>query len=89
MVEKLHAQQQEFQTVYECIDKITQFMSRATIFSLFCSNTNPNLLKALHAREVDITGIDFEMSEKWIREHRQEYRGNRTVDLQDAYITPY
>ena len=22
-----------FQTVYECIDKITQFMSRATIFS--------------------------------------------------------
>jgi len=27
------------------------------------------------------------MSEKWIREHRQEYRGNRTGDLQDAYIT--
>ena len=30
---KLHAQQQEFQAVYECIDKITQFMSRAAIFS--------------------------------------------------------
>ena len=45
---KLHAQQQEFQSVYECIDKITQvktyscnfnqtilfqFMSRAAIFS--------------------------------------------------------
>jgi len=27
-----------------------------------------------------------EVSEKWIREHRQEYRGNRTGDLQDAYI---
>jgi hypothetical protein len=27
-----------------------------------------------------------EVSEKWIREHRQEYRGNRAGDLQDAYI---
>jgi len=27
-----------------------------------------------------------EISEKWIREHRQEYRGNRTGDLQDAYL---
>ena len=25
---RLHAQQQEFQTVYECVDKITQFMGR-------------------------------------------------------------
>ena len=33
MPRKLHAQQQEFQAVYECIDKITQFMSRAAIFS--------------------------------------------------------
>merc|ERR1712203_1258361 len=30
---KLHAQQQEVQSVYECIDKVTQFMSRAAIFS--------------------------------------------------------
>jgi len=27
-----------------------------------------------------------EFSEKWIREHRQDYRGNRTGDLQDAYL---
>merc|ERR1711962_1211643 len=27
-----------------------------------------------------------EISEKWIREHRQDYRGNRTGDLQDAYL---
>ena len=48
MFRKLHAQQQEFQAVYECIDKLTQvckcqdrnkivmprqFMSRAAIFS--------------------------------------------------------
>ena len=26
---RLHAQQQEFQSVYECIDKITQLMSRS------------------------------------------------------------
>ena len=30
---RLHSQQQEFQSVYECIDKITQFMSRAAIIS--------------------------------------------------------
>jgi cytochrome P450 family 2 subfamily D len=85
---KLHAQQQEFQTVYECIDKITQFMSRATIFSFV-----PILTKILPE---SITCIErgryyrnrfHEISEKWIREHRQEYRGNRTGDLQDAYIT--
>ena len=30
---RMHSQQQEFQAVYECIDKITQFMSRANIMS--------------------------------------------------------
>lgn len=30
---RLHEQQQEFQAVYECIDKITGFMSRAAIMS--------------------------------------------------------
>ena len=27
-----------------------------------------------------------EITDKWIREHRQEYRGNRSGDLQDAYL---
>ena len=27
-----------------------------------------------------------EITEKWIRAHRQDYRGNRVGDLQDAYI---
>ena len=84
---KLHAQQQEFQTVVECIDKVTQFMSRAAIFSFM-----PILTKILPE---SITNIErgryyrnrfHEISEKWIREHRQEYRGNRTGDLQDAYL---
>ena len=30
---RLHEQQQEFLSVYECIDKITGFMSRAAIMS--------------------------------------------------------
>ena len=30
---RLHSQQQEFQSVYECIQKITQFMSSAAIMS--------------------------------------------------------
>jgi len=84
---KLHAQQQEFQTVVECIDKVTQFMSRAAIFSFM-----PILTKILPE---SITNIErgryyrnrfHDISEKWIREHRQEYRGNRTGDLQDAYL---
>jgi len=84
---KLHAQQQEFQTVVECIDKVTQFMSMAAIFSFM-----PILTKILPE---SITNIErgryyrnrfHEISEKWIREHRQEYRGNRTGDLQDAYL---
>jgi len=84
---KLHAQQQEFQTVYECIDKITQFMSRATIFSFM-----PILTKILPESVTNIERGRYyrnrfhEISEKWIREHRQDYRGNRTGDLQDAYL---
>jgi len=84
---KLHAQQQEFQSVYECIDKMTQFMSRAAIFSFM-----PILTKILPE---SITNIErgryyrnrfHEITEKWIREHRQDYRGNRTGDLQDNYL---
>ena len=30
---RLHVQQQEFQSVYECIEKITRFMSAAAIMS--------------------------------------------------------
>lgn len=84
---KLHAQQQEFQTVYECIDKITQFMSRAAIFSFL-----PILTKILPESVTKIEKGRYyrnrfhEISEKWIREHRQEYRGNRTGDLQDLYL---
>ena len=37
------------------------------------------LLKIVWARFHEIT-------DKWIREHRQEYRGNRSGDLQDAYL---
>eukprot|EP00088_Acartia_fossae_P043927 TRINITY_DN4649_c0_g2_i1.p1 TRINITY_DN4649_c0_g2~~TRINITY_DN4649_c0_g2_i1.p1 ORF type:complete len:489 (+),score=168.74 TRINITY_DN4649_c0_g2_i1:31-1497(+) len=84
---RLHAQQQEFQTVYECVDKITQFMSRAAIFSFL-----PILTKILPE---SITKMEkgryyrnrfHEVSEKWIREHRQDYRGNRTGDMQDNYL---
>jgi len=84
---KLHAQQQEFQAVYECIDKLTQFMSRAAIFSFM-----PILTKILPE---SITNIErgryyrnrfHEITDKWIREHRQEYRGNRAGDIQDAYL---
>lgn len=84
---KLHAQQQEFQTVYECIDKVTQFMSRAAIFSFM-----PILTKILPESVTNIERGRYyrnrfhEISEKWIREHRQDYRGNRTGDLQDAYL---
>ena len=84
---RLHAQQQEFQTVYECVDKITQFMSRAAIFSFL-----PILTKVLPESVTKIEKGRYyrnrfhEISEKWIREHRQEYRGNRTGDLQDLYL---
>lgn len=84
---KLHSQQQEFQAVYECIDKMTTFMSKAAIFSFL-----PILSKILPE---SITSMErgryyrnrfHEITEKWIREHRQDYRGNRTGDLQDAYL---
>jgi len=84
---KLHSQQQEFQTVYECIDKVTQFMSRAAIFSFM-----PILTVVLPESVTNIERGRYyrnrfhEISEKWIREHRQDYRGNRTGDLQDAYL---
>jgi len=84
---KLHPQQQEFQAVHECIDKITQFVSKAAIFSFL-----PVLTWVLPE---SITNMErgryyrnrfHEITEKWIRAHRQDYRGNRVGDLQDAYI---
>lgn len=62
-------------------------MSRAAIFSFM-----PVLTKILPE---SITNIErgryyrnrfHEITDKWIREHRQEYRGNRSGDIQDAYL---
>merc|ERR1719216_530319 len=84
---KLHPQQQEFQAVYECIDKITQFVSKAAIFSFL-----PMLTWLLPESVTNMERGRYyrnrfhEITEKWIREHRQDYRGNRTGDLQDAYL---
>jgi len=84
---KLHSQQQEFQAVYECIDKITQFMSKAAIFSFL-----PVLTWVLPESVTNMERGRYyrnrfhEITDKWIREHRQDYRGNRTGDLQDAYL---
>jgi len=84
---RMHSQQQEFQAVYECIDKITQFMSRANIMSFM-----PLLSKILPER---ITKMEkgryhrnrfLAISQKWIREHKEDYRGNRTGDFQDLYM---
>jgi hypothetical protein len=58
-------------------------MSRAAIFSFL-----PILTKLLPESVTKIEKGRYyrnrfhEISEKWIREHRQEYRGNRTGDLQ-------
>ena len=58
-------------------------MSRAAIFSFL-----PILTKILPESVTKMEKGRYyrnrfhEISEKWIREHRQEYRGNRTGDLQ-------
>ncbi len=58
-------------------------MSRAAIFSFL-----PILTKVLPESVTKMEKGRYyrnrfhEISEKWIREHRQEYRGNRTGDLQ-------
>lgn len=58
-------------------------MSRAAIFSFM-----PILTKILPESVTNIERGRYyrnrfhEISEKWIREHRQDYRGNRTGDLQ-------
>ena len=63
------------------------FLFRAAIFSFL-----PILTKVLPE---SITKMEkgryyrnrfHEVSEKWIREHRQDYRGNRTGDMQDTYL---
>ena len=30
--------------------------------------------------------FDYSCLQKWIKEHKEDYRGNRTGDLQDAYL---
>ena len=66
-----------------CGLQVTQFMSRAAIFSFM-----PILTKILPESVTNIERGRYyrnrfhEISEKWIREHRQDYRGNRTGDLQ-------
>ena len=66
---KLHAQQQEFQSVYECIDKITQFMSRANIMSFM-----PFLSKILPER---ITKMEKG------RYHRNRFLAISQVDIKN------
>lgn len=85
---RLHNQQQEFQSVYECIEKITQFMSRAAIMSFmpFLSRLLPESITRME-RGRYYRDRFVAISEKWIAEHKQDYRGNRTEDLTDAYLT--
>jgi len=84
---RLHVQQQEFQSVYECIEKITRFMSAAAIMSFmpFLSRLLPESItkmeKGRYFRDRFVA-----ISEKWIEEHKSDYRGNRTGDLTDAYL---
>jgi cytochrome P450 len=84
---RLHSQQQEFQTVYECIDKITQFMSRAAIMSFmpFLASLLPERISKMEKGRYYRDRFHA-ISEKWIKEHKEEYRGNRSGDLQDAYL---
>lgn len=85
---RLHNQQQEFQSVYECIEKITQFMSRAAIMSFmpFLARLLPESVTRME-RGRYFRDRFVAISEKWIEEHKQDYRGNRTGDLTDAYMT--
>merc|ERR1712018_62871 len=85
---RLHAQQQEFLSVYECIDKINGFMSRAAIMSFLpmLSKIVPESISKME-RGRYYRNRFHAISEKWIREHKQDYRGNRTGDLQDVYLS--
>ncbi|TRY72357.1 hypothetical protein TCAL_01006 [Tigriopus californicus] len=84
---RLHSQQQEFQSVYECIDKITQFMSRAAIMSFIpgLSRIVPESISKMEKGRYHRDRF-LNISQKWIREHKEAYRGNRGADLQDAYL---
>jgi len=84
---KLHPQQQEFQSVYECIDKINHFMSRAAIMSFvpLLSKVLPEKISKME-RGRYYRNRFVAISEKWVREHKQDYRGNRTGDLLDVYL---
>ena len=70
---RMHSQQQEFQSVYECIDKITQFMSRANIMSFM-----PFLSKILPER---ITKMEKG------RYHRNRFLAISQVQLQKCMYT--
>lgn len=84
---RLHAQQQEFLSVYECIDKINGFMSRAAIMSFLplLSRIVPESISKMEKGRYYRNRF-VAISEKWIKEHKEDYRGNRTGDLQDAYL---
>ena len=84
---RLHAQQQEFMTVYDCIDKITQFMSRAAIMSFmpFLARIVPERISRMEKGRYHRDRF-LAISKKWIREHKEDYRGNRTGDFQDSYL---
>ena len=85
---RMHSQQQEFQSVYECIDKITQFMSRAAIMSFIpgLSRILPEAVTKMEKGRYHRNRF-LAISQKWIREHKEEYRGNRGGDLCDAYFS--
>ena len=84
---RLHSQQQEFQSVYECIEKITQFMSKAAIMSFmpFLARILPESITKMEKGRYYRNRF-IAISEKWIEEHKQDYRGNRSGDLTDAYM---
>jgi cytochrome P450 len=84
---RLHNFQQEFQSVYECIEKITGFMSRAAIMSFlpFLARVLPESITRME-RGRYFRDRFVAISEKWIEEHKQDYKGNRTGDIIDAYM---
>jgi len=84
---RLHAQQQEFQAVYECVDKITQFMSRAAIMSFlpFLARIVPESVSKMEKGRYHRDRFHM-ITQKWIREHKEDYRGDRLEDFQDAYL---
>merc|ERR1712223_1229578 len=67
--------------------KINGFMSRAAIMSFLplLSKIVPESISKMEKGRYYRNRF-VAISEKWIREHKEDYRGNRTGDLQDAYL---